>query len=401
MNAARAKLAVLAFVVTALLAAAPSAAQERIEFGPFYILSSEPDRLYLDGPMWEGAADSFLALVESHPEATTLVLNSANGTTVESMVIAEIAHARELDTFVPAGSRCVDACFPVFMAGMGRDVEGEVGFRFFSTDRTADHFFSTEERHGLELDQLIRFGATPDLLDVWTGLPWNDSRMLGPQDAIAMGLVRTRSLGLAMSIRAPAPSDFTNAELPQFAFVGEAVAGLITLAGHDGTAETMTTATWWQQSTDPSQPSVRAGMIVQSPELFVRLTFLHDTSGDDIVLVDVPTTESESSLHVSTVGPLGLWDFENPTLRRGTFTLSERQDMEVAGVGEVTRFVLRIPRIYAAEIRERYSDTDHDVMSLFLEFDDGSDGSIYIPFSPEGRAALLEAVQTWTAPEGP
>jgi hypothetical protein len=83
-----------------------------------YSLTVRGDRLVVDGAMAWSLVGRFAAVLDDHPDITTVELNSNGGHTIVGDRMAGEVGARGLDTLVSGG--CASACTIVFAAGRER-----------------------------------------------------------------------------------------------------------------------------------------------------------------------------------------------------------------------------------------------------------------------------------------
>ena len=90
-----------------------------------------PD-LHLDGVIPIGITARVAALLEAHPDITTLILNSPGGQIPAARTLATLVEDAGLDTHVAAS--CSSACTLVFMAGTTRTLgpDGRLGFHSYA-----------------------------------------------------------------------------------------------------------------------------------------------------------------------------------------------------------------------------------------------------------------------------
>lgn len=85
-------------------------------------------QLFLNGPIGQGTASLFSAMLQSYPSVNQLVLNSPGGLLSEAIALADLVRTRGMDTLVI--NRCDSACTVVLVAGHKRlaSANARVGF---------------------------------------------------------------------------------------------------------------------------------------------------------------------------------------------------------------------------------------------------------------------------------
>jgi hypothetical protein len=152
-------------VLLAVSAGAPDPAQaETKTFGPFSVDDAQPNVVRLDGDIDGGAALNFRRALTAAPKAELLVLNSTGGLVSMGLLIADDVHARKLATLIPEGSGCYSACALIFLAGVERRADGELGVHQISSD-TAD-LVSAQYSISDILDVLNRFDTPIEVLTI-------------------------------------------------------------------------------------------------------------------------------------------------------------------------------------------------------------------------------------------
>ncbi|MFB2554046.1 PAN domain-containing protein [Ensifer soli] len=120
--------------VTALLHALSIAEAADQVFGPFAVDTARPDVIRLNGVIDAGSALNFRRALQAAPAAKLITLNSQGGNVQMGLLIADDIHQRRLATYIPKGSSCFSACSFVFLAGIERKVDGELGVHQISSD---------------------------------------------------------------------------------------------------------------------------------------------------------------------------------------------------------------------------------------------------------------------------
>jgi hypothetical protein len=179
--------------------AAPSVAASQ-SFGPFSIDSANPDIITLNGEIDAGAALNFRRALQVAPSATAVMLNSNGGLVTIGLLIADDIHGRKLSTFVPKGSICYSACAYIFLAGIERKTEGELGVHQIASD--SNDLVSAQMSISDIIDLLNRFGTPVQVLTQMFKTPPSQMYVFTPQELEQFGINRT---GAVTASTPPAP----------------------------------------------------------------------------------------------------------------------------------------------------------------------------------------------------
>lgn len=131
-------------------------------FGPFKVDDTHPDIISLDGDIDGGAALNFRRAIVAAPNAKLVVLNSPGGLVQIALLIADDVHQRKLATYIPQKAGCYSACAYIFLAGIERQAEGELGVHQISSD-SAD-LVSAQLSISDIIDLLNRFDTPVEVL---------------------------------------------------------------------------------------------------------------------------------------------------------------------------------------------------------------------------------------------
>ncbi|WP_292167166.1 PAN domain-containing protein [Mesorhizobium sp.] len=176
-------------VVWLLLAVQSCSAHAAVQsFGPFTVDDAHSDVISLNGEIDAGAALNFRRAAEAAPNAKLVVLNSSGGVVQIALLIADDVHERKLATFIPKKAGCYSACAYVFLAGVERQVEGELGVHQISSD-SAD-LVSAQLSISDIIDLLNRFDTPIEVLTVMFKTPPNDMHVFTPDEVARYGIDR-------------------------------------------------------------------------------------------------------------------------------------------------------------------------------------------------------------------
>lgn len=97
------------------------------EFGNFITMEEAPGVLALIGDIGPSTPLDFRRALRSMPKPEVLVLASDGGLVASALMIAYEVHELGLSTYVMPETQCYSACSFIFLAGVDRLVEGELG----------------------------------------------------------------------------------------------------------------------------------------------------------------------------------------------------------------------------------------------------------------------------------
>lgn len=157
-------------------------------FGPFTVDDAHSDIISLNGEIDVGAALNFRRAVEAAPDAKLVVLNSPGGAVQIALLIADDVHERKLATYIPKGAGCYSACAFVFLAGVERQVDGELGVHQISSDST--DLVGAQLSISDIIDVLNRFDTPVEVLTVMFKTPPKDMHVFTPDEVARYGLDR-------------------------------------------------------------------------------------------------------------------------------------------------------------------------------------------------------------------
>lgn len=157
-------------------------------FGPFSVDDAHSDIISLNGEIDAGAALNFRRAAEAAPNAKLVVLNSPGGVVQIALLIADDVHERKLATYIPNKAGCYSACAFIFLAGVERQVDGELGVHQISSAST--DLVSAQLSISDIIDVLNRFNTPVEVLTVMFKTPPNDMHIFTPDEVARYGLDR-------------------------------------------------------------------------------------------------------------------------------------------------------------------------------------------------------------------
>lgn len=157
-------------------------------FGPFTVDDAHSDTISLNGEIDVGAALNFRRAAEAAPNAKLVVLNSPGGVVQIALLIADDVHERKLATYIPEKAGCYSACAFIFLAGVERQVDGELGVHQISSG-SAD-LVSAQLSISDIIELLNRFNTPVEVLTVMFKTPPNEMHVFTPDEVTRYGLDR-------------------------------------------------------------------------------------------------------------------------------------------------------------------------------------------------------------------
>jgi PAN domain len=149
-------------------------------FGPFKVDDVHPDIISLDGDIDGGAALNFRRAIAAAPNAKLVVLNSPGGLVQIALLIADDVYERKLATYIPQKAGCYSACAYIFLAGIERQAEGELGVHQISSD-SAD-LVSAQLSISDIIDLLNRFDTPVEVLTAMFKTPPKEMHVFTPDE---------------------------------------------------------------------------------------------------------------------------------------------------------------------------------------------------------------------------
>lgn len=131
--------------------------------GPPAAIGFSGSVISLTGPLSEGTADRFVAILNAHPNARRVNLSSIGGRLAEAQAIADEIKKRKLDTFVV--DECNSACTDVLLAGVRRAaaVDARIGFHQATMDGYGPLYDKLMSEPGR--DRLLSAGIDPKFVE--------------------------------------------------------------------------------------------------------------------------------------------------------------------------------------------------------------------------------------------
>lgn len=177
-------------VAAAIGAAIPAAAQAPM---PFHLSTERPSMIVLDGPLAAGDGKRFWEFLAANPAVRRVGLSGPGGVLHDALVVAELVRGYRLDVEVPAGAACAATCVDIFLAGIGRRLDGTI---VLAPPEPWTAALGAAGRAALEMEpaRLAAYGAPAALLDLRATAP-SEGRALTPAEADGFGLARSHGAG--------------------------------------------------------------------------------------------------------------------------------------------------------------------------------------------------------------
>ncbi|NRP21719.1 hypothetical protein LPJGGPFB_04978 [Ensifer adhaerens] len=132
------------------------------KFGPFSFEESDPSVITLTGEIDLYSALNFRRALHASQEARLLVLDSVGGAVQMALLIADDVHERRVSTIIPKGKGCYSACAFIFLAGVERQVDGELGVHQISNE--SNDLVSAQLSISDIIDMLARFDTPAEVM---------------------------------------------------------------------------------------------------------------------------------------------------------------------------------------------------------------------------------------------
>ena len=152
---------ICAFCLALSLVGNPALAATK-KFGPFSFEESDPSVITLAGEIDLYSALNFRRALHASQKARLLVLDSVGGAVQMALLIADDVHERRLSTFIPKGKGCYSACAFIFMAGVERHVDGELGVHQISSE--SNDLVNAQLSISDIIDMLARFDTPAEVM---------------------------------------------------------------------------------------------------------------------------------------------------------------------------------------------------------------------------------------------
>lgn len=168
---------------------------------PFVYDDEYPDFLALVDDIDGRTALIFERAIEQFGAPHTLILSSNGGSVTEALLIARRINSLGINTYIPANAGCYSACAMIFLGGVVRIADGELGVHQVSSS-TGD-LESGQISISDILETLNKFDVPNDLLVNMFRTPPDQMYVLSPEEKIKYAFVT----GAQRDVEMPAESD--------------------------------------------------------------------------------------------------------------------------------------------------------------------------------------------------
>jgi len=165
---------------------------DSVTFGSFLYIPSVPQVLALNGDIGDGAQADFMTALLSHPEVTTVVLNSTGGKVKEALGIARAVQQHHLDTLILKDFGCYSACAYIYFAGVNREDDGNLGVHQIYGDGVDAE--GAQSVLSVVLDALDEYGVSEHVISVMLATPPSDIHVFTSEEVASFGIDRGPSI---------------------------------------------------------------------------------------------------------------------------------------------------------------------------------------------------------------
>ncbi|NRQ18991.1 hypothetical protein BHMPCIPO_06258 [Ensifer sesbaniae] len=193
----------MAFSLAVVLGYHPALAGTK-KFGPFSFDEGDPSVIILKGEIDLYSALNFRRALHASQKARLLVLDSIGGAVQMALLIADDVHEKRLSTFIPAGKGCYSACAFIFLAGVDRQVDGELGVHQISSE--SNDLVSAQLSISDIIDMLARFDTPAEVMTTMFKTPPSQMHVFSSEE---IGRYKLNRKGSASASTEPVPSNPT------------------------------------------------------------------------------------------------------------------------------------------------------------------------------------------------
>jgi hypothetical protein len=140
----------------------------------------------------------------ARPGAKVVALNSPGGSVDSALQMAREVHKRGMRTYVPRDMGCYSACAYVFLAGLDRQADGELGVHQISAD-VADLVLA-QTTLGDVLDALKEYGVDQQVISHMLRTPPDDMYVFNSDELEEFGISSGDRIDIAVALDEPAPA---------------------------------------------------------------------------------------------------------------------------------------------------------------------------------------------------
>jgi len=167
----------------------------------FSLPEDQPELIVFNADITDTTSTEFERALEARPDVRVVALNSPGGSVDSALQVAYEIRKRGLTTFVPRDMGCYSACAYIFLAGVDRQAEGELGVHQISAE-IADLVFA-QTTLGDVLDALEAFGVQQQVISHMLRTPPDDMYVFSRAELADLGIESGDPLAMAVAV-APA-----------------------------------------------------------------------------------------------------------------------------------------------------------------------------------------------------
>ena len=180
----------------------------------FVLPEDQPDVILLSADITETTPSDFDRALAARPGARIVALNSPGGSVDSALKVAFEVNRRGLTTFVPQDMGCYSACAYIFLAGLGRQVAGELGVHQISSE-IADLVLA-QTTLGDVLDALQQFGVRQPVISHMLRTPPDDMYVFSTAELNDLAIASGDPIDMALAVAA---SDDQSSSAPKGAYI--------------------------------------------------------------------------------------------------------------------------------------------------------------------------------------
>ncbi|TCL75575.1 hypothetical protein [Rhizobium sp. BK251] len=176
------------------IASGRSLCQPTTDTAPFIYVPEIPEAIILNGAIDYRSPLAFKRALRAHPETQIVILQSEGGSVQAALLIAEEIHERNLATFIPEKSLCASACAYLFLAGVERLAEGQLGVHQISG---VDDPKVAQLNLSDVIEALSKYDVSAGVITRMLRTPPDDIYIFGPGEMVSLGINKTYDIPTA------------------------------------------------------------------------------------------------------------------------------------------------------------------------------------------------------------
>jgi len=167
-------------------------------YGAFATSAERPGVLLLDGPIEGSLPLDFRRAIRSQPDTRVLVLNSPGGVVDAALVVAHEIREKGIATYIPPKAGCYSACAYLYLAGVSRRADGELGVHQLYSD--TNDLGAGQTILSDILEALDEFGTPQAVISRMLRTPPDKIYVFPPSEIAGLGLNVGEPIDLASAI---------------------------------------------------------------------------------------------------------------------------------------------------------------------------------------------------------